>query len=127
MSGRLAARAPLAGALILALAAAALHAQPQDGTYRREGAGGRMTVRLLPSGELAVRIETAGPAGQTCEVDEVLQLQGDVATFRDLEMASRDWTLAFDGDRAVLSYDGTQRGYCGPGASFRGAWRREGR
>ena len=112
-------------ALILLACAPAL-AQPQPGTYRRDGRD-RMQVQLLPSGELAVRIETAGPNGQTCEVDEVLQLRGDVATFRDIEIAARDWTVAFDGDTARITYDGAQRGYCGAGATFRGEWRREGR
>jgi len=113
----------LAAAIVLACGPAS--AQPRDGEYRREGAArDRMAVRLLPSGEIAVRIETAAAGGQTCEVDEVLQVQGDVATFRDLEIAARDWTLTFDGDRAVVTYDGTQRGYCGQGATFRGAWRR---
>jgi hypothetical protein len=121
-----------AGALILALAVTPLRAQPFDGTYRRNEAVGErardhMLVRLLPSGELSVQIETATAGGQTCEVDEVLQLQGDVATFRDIEMAARDWNLTFDGERALITYDGPQRGYCGPGASFRGEWRRESR
>jgi hypothetical protein len=121
-----------ASALILLFASMPLQAQPFDGTYRRAGATGdrardHMVVRLLPSGELAVQIETATAGGQTCEVDEVLQLQGEVATFRDIEMAARDWNLTFDGERALVTYDGAQRGYCGPGASFRGEWRREGR
>jgi hypothetical protein len=111
-------------ALILLLACAPAAAQPLPGTYRRDGRD-RMQVQLLPSGELAVRIETAGPNGQTCEVDEVLQLRGEVATFRDLEIAARDWTVVFDGETARVTYDGAQRGYCGPGASFRGEWRRE--
>ncbi len=114
-------------ALAVVLACGPLHAQPRDGEYRRAGAPrDRMVVRVLPSGEIAVRIETVAAGGQTCEVDEVLQLQGDVATFRDLEIAARDWTLTFDGERAVVAYDGVQRGYCGPGATYRGEWRREG-
>jgi hypothetical protein len=113
-------------AAAVVLACGPLRAEPHEGEYRRaDAARDRMMVRLLPSGELAVRIETVGPNGQTCEVDEVLQVEGDVAAFRDLEIAARDWTMTFDGDRAVIAYDGAQRGYCGPGASFRGEWRRE--
>lgn len=116
-----------AAALAFALLTAApVAGQPVEGGYRREpGTTDRMTVRSIASGRIAVHIETAGEAGQSCEVDEELELQGSSARFSDLENAARDWSIAFAGDRAFVSYAGTHPWYCGPRADFRGEWRRE--
>jgi hypothetical protein len=112
-------------ALWLALGGATAGAQPLDGIFRRgESASDRMEVHVTPAGELWVRIETLGPAGHTCELQEVIELRGDVARYSDLEDAARDWSITFEGERAIVAYSGAQRGYCSAGADFRGEWRR---
>lgn len=119
---------PRFAAALALLAATALPAmaQPVEGIYRRNAGGtDSMTVRLAENGRLAVHIETTGEAGQSCEVDEQLELRGGAATFSDLENAARDWSITFVGDRAFVHYVGAHPWYCGPRANFRGEWRRE--
>lgn len=117
----------IAVAILAVLMASAAQAQTVDGVYRRDGAvSDRMTVRTTADGRLAVHIETLGEAGQSCEVDELLELRGPTARFGDLENAARDWSIAFDGERATIAYAGAHPWYCGPRANFRGEWHREG-